>query len=153
MRKVFLFISFSFLSFNVNAQVNDATNEWPLVQKTLNMYIEGQATGDSAMVASSFHESWQLKYFAENKFNIVTKSKYIVGYKKHPKSPNWSGRIVFIDITNSVATAKVEISTSKLLFTDYFNLMKINQDWVIVDKISTRTAHRTVEVPAATPKG
>lgn len=153
MRKVFLLISLIFLSFNVNAQSSEAVNEWPLVQKTLNMYIEGQATGDSAMVASSFHDSWQLKYFAENKFNIVAKSKYVVGYKKHAKSPNWSGRIVSIDITNTVATAKVEISTAKLLFTDYFNLMKINQDWVIVDKISTRTPHKTVETPTVQTKG
>ena len=148
MRKVFLFISVSFISFNVNSQVNDTTNDWALVQKTLNLYIEGQATGDSAMVASSFHESWQLKYFDQNKFNIVTKSKYVVGYKKHAKSPNWSGRIVFIDITNSSAVAKVEISTSKLLFTDYFNLMKMNDVWLIVDKISARTPHKTVEVSA-----
>ena len=148
MRKVFLFISVSFISFNVNSQVNDTTNDWALVQKTLNLYIEGQATGDSAMVASSFHESWQLKYFDQDKFNIVTKSKYVVGYKKHAKSPNWSGRIVFIDITNSSAVAKVEISTSKLLFTDYFNLMKMNDVWLIVDKISARTPHKTVEVSA-----
>jgi len=149
MRKVFLFISVSFFCFNVKAQVSDSTNDWALIQKTLNLYIEGQATGDSAMVATSFHDSWQLKYLAEEKFNIVTKSNYIVGYKKHPKSPNWSGRIVFIDITNAAAVAKVEISTSKLLFTDYFNLMKINEGWVIVDKISARTPHKTVE---ATPK-
>jgi len=149
MRKVFLFISVSFICFNVNSQINHNTNDWALVQNTLNLYIEGQATGDSAMVASSFHESWQLKYFAEDKFNIVTKSKYIVGYKKHPKSPNWSGRIVFIDITNSSAVAKVEISTSKLLFTDYFNLMKMNDVWLIVDKISARTPHKTIEAPAS----
>jgi len=148
MRKVFLFISVSFICFSVSSQVNDTTNDWALVQKTLNLYIEGQATGDSAMVASSFHESWQLKYFDQDKFNIVTKSKYVVGYKKHAKSPNWSGRIVFIDITNSSAVAKVEISTSKLLFTDYFNLMKMNDVWLIVDKISARTPHKTVEVSA-----
>ena len=149
MRKVFLFISVSFICFSVSSQVNDTTNDWALVQKTLNLYIEGQATGDSAMVASSFHESWQLKYFDQDKFNIVTKSKYIVGYKKHPKSPNWSGRIVFIDITNASAVAKVEISTSKLLFTDYFNLMKMNDVWLIVDKISARTPHKTIEAPAS----
>lgn len=153
MRKVFLFISLCFLSFNTNAQVTDADNDWLLVQKTLNLYIDGQATGDSLMVATSFHDSWQLKYFAENKFNIVPKSKYIVGYKKHPKSNNWSGRIVFMDITNDIANAKVEISTSKLLFVDYFHLMKIDKSWFIVDKISTRTPHKIVELPAPNTKG
>lgn len=153
MRKVFLFISLSFLSFNSNAQATDAENDLLLIQKTLNLYIDGQATGDSLMVATSFHDSWQLKSFAENKFINVPKSKYIVGYKKHPKSNNWSGRIVSIDVTNNAANAKVEISTSKLLFVDYFNLIKTNEGWFIVDKISTRTPHKIVEVTTPVAKG
>lgn len=153
MRKVLLLISFSFLFFNANAQVNDTTNDWAMIQKTLNLYLDGQATGDSVKVGKSFHNSWQLKYIADNKFNIVTRSQYLSGYKSpNARSSNWSGRIVFIDITNAVAVAKVEISTSKLLFTDYFNLMKTNEGWFIVDKISTRTPHKIVEVAAVKPK-
>ena len=150
---MFLFISFSFLFFNAHAQENDTTNDWLLIQKTLNLYLDGQATGDSIKVGMSFHDSWQLKYIADNKFNIVTKSQYLSGYKSpNPRSSNWSGRIVFIDITNAVAVAKVEISTFRLLFTDYFNLMKTNQGWFIVDKISTRTPHKTVEAATVKPK-
>ncbi|MFD1601903.1 nuclear transport factor 2 family protein [Flavobacterium artemisiae] len=152
MRKVFLIISLCILSFNSNAQTANAENDLLLIQKTLNLYIDGQATGDSLMVATSFHDSWQLKYFAENKFNVVTKSKYVVGYKKHPKPENWSGRIVFIDFTNDVANAKVEISTARLLFVDYFHLIKINEGWFIVDKISTRTPHKTAPAPAPPTK-
>ena len=70
----------------------------------------------------------------------------------HAKSSNWSGRIVFIDVTNIAAVAKVEISTSKLLFTDYFNLMKTKEGWFLVDKISTRTPHKTVEEPTTKTK-
>ena len=153
MRKVFLFISLILLFFNANAQSNDPSNDWLLIQKTLNLYLDGQATGDSVKVAKSFHNSWQLKYFADNKLNIVHKSDYIKGYKTpYARVANWSGRIVSIDITNTVAGAKVEISTSKLLFTDYFNLMKINEEWFIVDKISTRTPHKTLEAPVAKAK-
>lgn len=154
MRKLFLFIPLILLFFNANAQSSEPVNDWLLIQKTLNLYLDGQATGDSVKVAKSFHDSWQLKYFADNKLNIVSKSQYIKGYKTPPyaRVANWSGRIVSIDITNNVASAKVEISTSKLLFTDYFNLMKTNEDWFIVDKISTRTPHKTVEAPIAKAK-
>lgn len=152
MRKVFVLIPLILLFFNANAQVNETISDWHLIEKTLNLYLDGQATGDSVKIAKSFHNSWQLKYYRDNKFNIVTKSQYIVGYKKHDKPANWSGSIVLIDITNDVAVAKVEISTSKLLFTDYFNLMKINQDWFIVDKISTRIPHKTIEVTTAKAK-
>ena len=150
MRKTVLFISVIILSLNLNAQVNDSANDWALIQKTLNLYLDGQGTGDSVKVGKSFHDSWQLKYFAEDKLTIVRKSEYLKAYKApYAKVANWSGRIVSIDITNNVAAAKVEISTSKLLFTDYFNLMKTNNEWFIVDKISTRMPHKTVELPVS----
>lgn len=153
MRKVFLSIGLSLLFMNVNAQIDETASDWNLIQKTLNLYIDGQATSDSIKVSQSFHESWQLKIFIDNEFKIIPKSKYLVGYKKRDTKPkNWSARIVFIDVSHNIAVAKVEISTSKLLFTDYFNLLKINNEWLIVDKISTRVPHKTVEVPPAYSK-
>ena len=149
MRTVLLLIGFNLLFLNVNAQTDDATSDWHLVQKTLNLYIDGIGTSDSVKVSKSFHSSWQLKYFEDDKINIVKKAKYLERFNTapHAKSDKWSGRIVFIDVTNTVAVAKVEISTAKLLFTDYFNLMKTSEGWFIVDKISTRSPHRTVEIP------
>ena len=152
MRKVFLFISVIVLSFHANAQVSDTTNDLALIEKTINLYLEGQATGDSIKVGSSFHDTWQLKYFADDKVNVVTKSKYITGFQKHDRPKNWSARTVFVDITNNVAVAKVEISTATLLFVDYFHFIKTNQGWLIVDKISARTPHKTVEVAATKAK-
>jgi len=152
MRKVFLFVSVIVLSLNVNGQVSDTTNDLALIEKTINLYLEGQATGDSIKVGSSFHDTWQLKYFADDKVNVVTKSKYITGFQKHDRPKNWSARTVFVDITNNVAVAKVEISTATLLFVDYFHFIKTNQGWLIVDKISARTPHKTVEATVAKAK-
>lgn len=154
MRKVLLLIGFNLLFLNVNAQTDDAASDWNQIEKTLNLYIDGVGTSDSVKVSKSFHDTWQLKYFEDNKVNIIKKSKYLERFNTppHAKSDKWSGRIVFIDITNTVAVAKVEISTSKLLFTDYFNLMKTKDGWFLVDKISTRTPHKTVEVPAMKSK-
>lgn len=154
MRKVLLIIGFNLLFLNANAQTDDATNDWHLVQKTLNLYIDGIGTSNSIKVSKSFHDTWQLKYFEDDKVNIIKKTKYLERFNTppHAKSDKWSGRIVFIDITNTVAVAKVEISTAKLLFTDYFNLMKTSEGWFIVDKVSTRIPHKTVEIPATNSK-
>ena len=123
MRKVLLLIGFNLLFLNANAQTDDKSSDWHQIEKTLNLYI-------------------------------IKKAKYMERFNTapHAKSSNWSGRIVFIDVTNTAAVAKVEISTSKLLFTDYFNLMKTKDGWFLVDKISTRTPHKTVEVPATKSK-
>jgi Putative lumazine-binding len=152
MKKMLLVTGLSLLFLHAAAQTQNAPGDWQLVQNALNLYIDGQATGDSAKVAQSFHDSWQLKGFRDSSFFEVSKAQYVVGYKKHEKYPTWNGRIVFIDITNNIACAKVEISTSKLLFTDYFNLIKTNEGWFIVDKISTRSSHKTIAETEVKPK-
>lgn len=155
MKKVLLFIGMPLLFLNVNAQTDWTKNDWHQIEETLNLYIEGVATSDSLKVSKSFHDTWQLKYLEDDQqLNIIKKAKYMERFNgaPHTKSSNWSGRIVFIDVTNTAAVAKVEISTSKLLFTDYFNLMKTKEGWFLVDKISTRTPHKTVEVPATKAK-
>lgn len=155
MRKVLLFIGMTLLFLNVNAQTDEAKSDWHQIQETLHLYIDGMATSDSIKVSKSFHDTWQLKYLEEGQqLNTIQKAKYMERFTgvPHAKSSNWSGRIVFIDVTNTAAVAKVEISTAKLLFTDYFNLMKTKEGWFLVDKISTRSPHKTVEVPATKAK-
>jgi Putative lumazine-binding len=151
MKKVLLCLGLCLNLFTLNAQTN-TPSDWQLVEKTIQLYFEGVATGDSVMIGQSFHASWQLKVFNEKGFSEVPKSEYLVGYTKREKSKNWSARIVSLDITNNIGSAKVEISTSKVLFTDYFNLIKTDEGWFIVDKISTRTPHKTVVEAAPTPK-
>ena len=51
-----------------------------------------------------------------------------------------------------MGSAKVEISTERDLFTDYFNLMKTNEGWMIADKVSTRTSHRVFDINAIRPE-
>jgi hypothetical protein len=57
----------------------------------------------------------------------------------HAKPENTGGRIINIDITGNTAAAKCVIETPKMLITDYFNLLKENDQWYIVDKIYSRT--------------
>ncbi len=113
MRKVFLSIGLSLLLFNVNALVNDTSGGLQHIQKTLDLYIEGHAIGNSVKVGQFFHVSWQLKIFRGNQFRIVLKSQYLTAHKKWDANPgNWSASAVFIGISSDTAIAKVEISAS-----------------------------------------
>jgi len=152
MRKLFLFIGLCFTFLNATAQTEDPQSDFNLIQKTINLYIDGQSVNDTVKVGKSFDDSWQIKVFRDNKVNVISKKQYLTGWKKATKSDNWFGRIVSIDITNNIAVSKIEISTPTLLFTDYFNLLKTDKGWLIVDKISTRTPHKTAEAPANKPK-
>lgn len=61
---------------------------------------------------------------------------------KNKNNPNYffnkeksNKEVLFIDITEDVACAKVKWDYQSLVFTDYYHLIKDKDRWVIVDKI------------------
>lgn len=90
MKNVFLFIGLSLFFFKSNAQNQNAGDDWGLIHKTLDLYIDGQTIDNSVKIDLIFYSSWQLKGFGYKEFVIVPRSKYIVGCKKHDVKPdNW----------------------------------------------------------------
>lgn len=119
----------------------NVTTERQLIENTIQLYFDGWATGDTIKLGKAMHASCHLKNYRDGKFMQYSRSEYLGLFKPHPRPANLMTNIVTVDITNNMGSAKVEIRTERDLFTDYFNLMKTNEGWVIADKVSTRTAH------------
>jgi hypothetical protein len=120
-------------SFFANAQ----NQEKVLLEKTIQTYFDGWMTGDTIKIGKAMHFTCQLKVIKDNKVAEYDRKTYLKGFKPRPKLENAQGRIINIDITGNVASAKCEIETPERMFTDYFNMMKLNGEWYIVDKIAT----------------
>jgi hypothetical protein len=120
-------------SFFVNAQ----NQEKVLLEKTIQTYFDGWMTGDTIKIGKAMHLTCQLKVRKDNQVAEYDRKTYLKGFKPRPKLENTQGRIINIDITGNVASAKCEIETPERMFTDYFNMMKLNGEWFIVDKIAT----------------
>lgn len=144
MKKTFLVIGLFLSMFSVFSQQNSPT-ERDLIDKTIQLYFDGWATGDTTKIGKAMHAACHLKNFREGKFIEFTRAEYLNLFKPRERIKNLITRIVSVDITNNMGSAKIELNTEKDLFTDYFNLMKTNEGWFIVDKVSTRTPHKTVE--------
>ncbi len=129
---------------------NDPT-ERQLIEATIQLYFDGWATGDTNKVGKAMHASCHLKNYSNGKFTEYTRNHYLSLFKLHERPKNLRTSIVALDITNNMGSAKVEISTERDLFTDYFNLMKTTEGWVIADKVSTRTPHKIFDVNAIRP--
>ncbi len=142
MKKIALLLSL--LSPLFPAFCQDTPAEQQLIQKTIALYLDGWATGDTTKLGQAMHASCHLKNYRDGKFTEYTRSQYLGLFNPHPRPQNLQTRLVSLDITNNMGGAKVEISTGKDLFTDYFNLMKTDEGWVIADKVSTRTP-QTIE--------
>lgn len=128
------------------------STERQLIETMIQLYFDGWATGDTTLLGKAMHASCHLKNYSDGKFIEYTRNHYLSLFKPHERPKNLSTRIVSIDITNNMGSAKVEISTERDLFTDYFNLMKTTEGWVIADKVSTRVPHKVFNVNIIQPE-
>jgi glucose/arabinose dehydrogenase len=146
---VVLFMSGSISLFGQTESQSDRM----LVENVIQLYFDGWATGDTTKLGKAMHSTCQLKNVRDGKVTIIDRAKYLsLLNNPHPRNKDLITRIVQLDITGQISSAKVELITTRDTFTDYFNLMKTNEGWFIVDKVSTRIPHKTVDIPAAKPE-
>ncbi len=118
------------------------------IEQVINLYFEGWKYGDTTKLGTAMHASCQLKNYnePENRFIQFSRKDYLNIFRPRQPHPETRGRIVNIDITGYIAAAKVEIITAWGVFTDHFNLMRMEGRWFIVDKISMYINHPVLPV-------
>jgi len=145
MNKFFTIITITllFAACTMDAQKDQKTTLSPVEQEkkkiteTIEMYFEGWMTGDTTKLGKAMHRTCQLKNIKDDDVIIFDRATYLGFFKPRPRRENAGGEIIHINVTDDIGSAKCEIHTADRLFTDYFNLMKIKDDWYIVDKIAT----------------
>jgi aldose sugar dehydrogenase len=108
-------------------------------EATINLYFDGWGTGDSTKVGKAMHATCHLKFYRDGQFTDMDRNTYLSRFKLRERDKNLVTRIVLLDITGNIASAKTEIITARDIYTDYFNLIQTADGWFIVDKVSTRT--------------
>ncbi|WP_108869328.1 nuclear transport factor 2 family protein [Aquimarina aquimarini] len=127
------FLSFSALTF---AQESD----YSLIEKTLHYYLDGDLVDDFEVIKKGFHQNAMMKsislktkkYRESNALEVFKKAK-----KRSVSKPNVKSKIVYINITDTAASAKLETESPRAIVTDYMQLLKIDGIWKIVSKIYT----------------
>ena len=113
------------------------TDETDAIREALQLYINGQATGDPEVMAEAFHPSARLQFIRNGEASVRSLEDYLGGMSGEP-APDESQRqrrIVMVDYEGTVAVARIELDYPRVLFTDYMQLLKINGQWKIVNKI------------------
>jgi aldose sugar dehydrogenase len=137
MKLILVITAICICSFQATAQVKTPSNI-DSIQTTINFYLDGWATGDTTKIGKAMHGTCHLKFYRENIFTDMSRNEYLSRFKPKERLASLITRIVSVDITENIASAKVEIVTEKDVFTDYFNLIRTNDAWYIVDKVSVR---------------
>ncbi len=106
------------------------------VRAALEHYLAGHATGDGAHHKMVFHPDSRLYFNRDGKFSTRTSAEYIAGSPGKPAADEAlrKRRIVSVDVTGDAAMAKIELDYPQTFFTDYFNLLKVDGKWMIVNK-------------------
>ncbi len=136
MRKI-LITSIIVITFSISAIAQES--DYSLIEKTLYYYLDGDLVDDFEVIKKGFHQKTIMKsislktgkYRESNALEVFRKAK-----KRSVPKPVKS-KIVYINITSTAASAKLETESARAIVTDYIQLLKIDGIWKIVSKIYT----------------
>ncbi|MEW6128062.1 MAG: nuclear transport factor 2 family protein [Acidobacteriota bacterium] len=103
----------------------------------LENYLKGHATGQGDYIRKAFHPDARLQWFRDGKYQTRSLEDFIAGFKGEP-APDESQRkrrIESLDIAGNAGTAKIVLDYPSVKFVDYMSLLKIGDEWKIVNKI------------------
>jgi len=106
------------------------------VRLPLENYLEGHATGSGEFFAKAFLPEARLLFMRDGKFMQRTSAEYIKGAggkaaDDEAKRKRW---IELVDVSGNAAVGKIILDYPTTYFVDYFALLKIGDEWKIVNK-------------------
>lgn len=109
------------------------------IRATIQHYFQGHATGDPSHFRKAFLPTAHVEIIREGKFISWTLDEYCALFKGTPAADESSRKrtVDFVDVSNNTAIAKVTLDYPKLVFTDYFLLLKVGDDWKIANKVAS----------------
>jgi len=110
------------------------------IRKVIGFYADGGTAGDSNTVAKAFHPSATMKFVRENHLVDEPIANFLANYIPAGVVQPRSVKIDRIDIEGTAASAKLTIDYPTHQFIDYFNLLKIEGNWLVVSKTFYRKA-------------
>jgi len=100
-------------------------------------YHEGHVRNDPDLFRRVLHPEWRFfRIDAEGELVIQDRAAYVAQYEARTRQLDWETEIISIDVTGDFASVKLRIECSIVKCIDYFNMMKLDDQWWIVHKTS-----------------
>jgi Putative lumazine-binding len=135
------------LALQAFAQSADETAIRNLFEKS---YINGAFNDlDTVSMAQGFHPDFAIFSPEKDAIDKYPIAEWIanVSKRKPNKNREWVGDIKAIDISGKAAMAKIDLmQKKKLVFTDYFLLLKFESGWKIVAKVYNENGGKAAKV-------
>lgn len=114
------------------------------IKQTIQYFFDGIDTLDKELMKKAFYGN-QTQFLSKkdseeylNESNLEHFLKMVAHIKNDSTSifnkEQCKKEILYIDVTGVAAAAKISLTFSTFAYTDYYNLLKINGTWLIVNK-------------------
>ena len=119
--------------------MSNNASDFELIAQTVQLYFEGMYHSDVEKLKKAFHPTAVLHGYIEGELIHLPLDGWLERVKGVP-APAENGeaydmRIVSMDVTGKAAAVKVADLYIQRYFIDYLSLVKVEDNWLIVDKI------------------
>jgi len=106
------------------------------ISSVIQIYVEGGRKGDATIMKRAFRENATIHGHTEGGL-LAGPIQLLYDYiTENPPAPDLEAKIVNIDLANTIATARVELTNwLDTRYTDQFTLLKENGTWIITSKV------------------
>ena len=103
----------------------------------LENYIQGHATGNGDFMRKAFHPDAKVMSFRDGKLASLTAEEFASRFNGKPAADEAQRkrRIESVEITGNAGSAKIVLDYPTVTFTDYMSLLKVGDEWKIVNKV------------------
>ena len=118
-------------------QTAPAQSDTAAARVPLENYIQGHATGNGEFMRKAFHNDAKVMSFRDGKMASLTVEEFASRFSGKPAADEAQRkrRIESVEITGNAGSAKIVLDYPTVTFTDYMSLLKVGDEWKIVNKV------------------
>ncbi|HET9706610.1 MAG TPA: nuclear transport factor 2 family protein [Vicinamibacterales bacterium] len=137
MNSLIVALGFGLIAAAAHAQTPDDDKA---VRAVIQQYFKGHATGDPAEMKKAFHPTAHVEGNRDGTFVSWTAEQYAANFTGKPAADEATRKrtIDRVDISGDAAMVSATLVHGATTFTDYFVLLKINNEWKIANKVYSR---------------
>ncbi len=121
---------------NLKEKSADNQKDIEAISSVIQIYVEGGRKGDASIMKRAFRENATIHGHTEGGLLAGPIQLMFDFINESPPAPDLEAKIVNIDLANTVATARVELTDwLGTRYTDQFTLLKENGGWIITSKV------------------
>lgn len=118
--------------------VSAQSSDYDQIVQAVNYYLEGGTNNDFEMLSKAFHPTATMKYITDEGYKEVNALDFFKKAMKPGPPQKRHTRIADISYAGHAANARLEIEYETFTFIDFMNLLKIEGEWKVVNKIFYR---------------